>query len=182
LLSGHLYEAGKAFRNLEETSPGQLDKVANDQEMKADLNYLRQVYATTPDGAFHYAFLKPMRNYFGFHYTGRHLREALERHKKAKDLEGNLIVAGFSGFGRYSVADHLAVSATQQLLGATQDNLHQRYAEATDVVVKLAWALFRIVDNFLLQIFMERQDAIIEQQDGEIVVRSEILAAADKPD
>ena len=41
LLSGHLFEAGKAFRNLEETCPGDLDKaVAHNDQRKADFNYL----------------------------------------------------------------------------------------------------------------------------------------------
>jgi hypothetical protein len=181
LLSGHLYEAGNAFRNLESMCSGQLDAaVANDNERKADLGYLRQVYAKTPAGKFHYTLLKPIRDYFGFHYKEGQLHEALERHTKAKDLEGNLIVVEYAGLGRYSVSDHLALSAIQQLLGATPDDLHQKFSEAMGEVVKIAWALFRVVDHLLFQIFKEHQDAIIEQQDSEVVVSSELLRAREK--
>jgi hypothetical protein len=78
-----------------------------------------------PLGTFH--FLKAIRDYFGFHYKERQLHEALERHTKAQDLEGNLIVVMYSGLGRYSVSDHLAFAAIQQLLGATPANLHQKF-------------------------------------------------------
>ena len=177
MLSGHLYEAGNAFRNLEHTCSDQLDQaVANDDERKAELNYLRQVYAKTPAGTFHYTFLKPIRDYFGFHYKERQLYEALERHTMTKDLEGNLIAVEYSGLGRYSVTDHLAFSAIQQLLGATPDNLHQKFSEATGEAIKVAGALFRVVDHLLFQIFNERKDAIIGQQDSEILVPLEFMA------
>ena len=114
-----------------------------------------------------------MRNYFAFHYTGQRIRDALERHAKANDLRGTLIAAGYSGFGRYSIADHLALSATQQLLGATRDDFNQKYAEARMEALKLAWALFHVVDDFLFQIIKGREDAIIRHQDGEIVILPE---------
>ena len=178
LLCGHLYEAGNAFRNLEDKCVGLLDAAtAKDKERKADLEYLRQVYAKTPAGAFHYDFLKPIRDYFGFHYKERQLHESLERHIKANDLEGNLIVVEYTGLGRYSVSDHLAYSAVQQLLGATPDNFHQKFSEAMLEALKVGWALFEVVDDLLFLIFRIRKDAIIDEQDGEVVVPPEFLRA-----
>jgi hypothetical protein len=181
LLSGHLYEAGNAFRNLEHTCSGQLDAaVEKNNERKRELNYLRQVYAKTPAGTFHYTFLKPIRDYLGFHYKERQLKEALDRHTTAKDLEGNLIVVDYPGLGRYSVTDHLAFSAIQQLLGTTPENLHQKFAEAMGEALKVAGALFRVVDQLLVQIFNEHEDAIIEQQDGEVAVPREFSRDREK--
>lgn len=181
LLSGHLYEAGNAFRNLEHTCSSQLDAaVENDHERKGELNYLRQVYSKTPAGTFHYAFLKPIRDYIGFHYKERQLNEALDRHTRAKDLEGNLIVVEHAGLGRYSVTDHLAFSAIQQLLGATPESLHQKFAEAMGEALKVGGALFRVVDHLLFQIFNEHKDAILEQLDGEVVVSPEFSRDKEK--
>lgn len=181
LLSGHLYEAGNAFRNLEQMRSGLIDSAtANDRERQAELEYLRQVYAVTTKGAFHYAFLKPIRDYVGFHYKEKQLYEALARHNKAKDLDGNLIVVEYAGLGRYSVSDHLALSVIQESLGATPANLHQKFSEAMGEALRLAQALFQVVDHLLLHIFMEHQDAIIKQQDGEIVVSPEFLPTTKK--
>jgi len=182
LLSGHLYEAGNAFRNLESQCSGQLEAATgNDDERKSDLKYLRQVYANTSDGSFHYAFLKPIRDYLGFHYKERQLYEALERHIKAKDLEGNLIVVvEYEGLGRYSVSDHLAVSAIQELLGASPDTLHQDFSEAMAEALQVAWALFRVVDHLLYEIVKKEEKAIIEEQDGEVFVPEEFLGDKQK--
>jgi hypothetical protein len=180
LLCGHLYEAGNAFRNFEGKCAGLLDAAtAKDEDRKADLIYLRQVYAKTTAGAFHYNFLKPIRDYFGFHYKERQLREELERHIKANDLEGNLIVVEYEGLGRYSVSDHLAASAAQQLLGATPDNFQQKFAEAMFEAVKVGQALFQVVDHLLFHIFRIRKDAIIDEQDGEVTVPPELLRATE---
>jgi hypothetical protein len=176
LLSGHLYEAGNAFCNLEQMRSGLLDSaIGNDRERQAELNYLREVYTARTKDAFHYAFLKPIRDYVGFHYKEKHLHAALVTHDKAKDLDGNLIVVEYAGLGRYSVSDHLALAVIQESLGATPDNLHERFSEAMGEALKLA-ALFQVVDHLLLHIFMEREDAIIKQQDSEIVVSPEFLA------
>lgn len=171
LLSGHLYEAGNAFRNLEQMRSDLLDSaMANDRERQAELKYLRQAYAGTTKRAFHYAFLKPIRDYVGFHYKEEKLRESLARHNKAKDLDGHLIVVEYTGLGRYSVSDHLALSVIQEKLGATPDNLQQKFSEAMGEALKLAQALFQVVDHLLLHIFTEHQEAILEQRDGEVGV------------
>ncbi len=181
LLSGHLYEAGQAFRTLEQRCSGLFDTaVANDLERKADLKYLRQAYAVNSEGSFHHAFLKPFRNYVSFHYKEGELHRALERHNKAKDLDGYVIVAEYAGLGRYSVSDHLALSEIQNLLGAKLDEFQQKFSEAMGEVIKLAVAMFQVVDQVLLHIFQEHEDAIIEQQDGEVVVLPEILRARER--
>ena len=175
MLCGHLYEAGIAFRQLDQPRFVQLDAaVANDKERKEDLNYLRHVYAVNPAGSFHYAILKPIRDYIGFHYKEQNLNETLRRHADAKDLEGNIIVTEYDGLGRYSVTDHFGFSAIQELLGATPDNLHEKFAEAMLEALKIARALFQVVDHLLFEWFKKHEDAIIAQIDGEIIVSPEI--------
>jgi hypothetical protein len=69
LLCGHLCEAGIAFRNLENTHQHLVDSAATGEtKLKGDLTSVRQAFATTPKGAFHYSFLEPIRTNFGFHY------------------------------------------------------------------------------------------------------------------
>jgi hypothetical protein len=181
LLSGHLYEAGQAFRSLEQRCSGLFDTaVADDLEKKADLKYLREVYAVNPEGSFHHAILKPFRDYVSFHYKEGKLHRALERENKAKDLDGNLIVVEYEGLGRYSVSDHLALSEIQNLLGVKLDDFQLKFAEAMGVAIMLARALFQVVDHLLFNIFQENEDAIIEQEDGEVVVFPEILRGRKK--
>ena len=91
-----------------------------------------------------------------------------------------MIVVEYAGLGRYSVTDHLALSAIQNLLGASLDDFQQKFSETMGEAVRLGGSLFRVVDELLLHIFEEHEDAIVEQQDGEVVVSAEILEAKEK--
>src|SRR5438132_6210383 len=89
LLCGHLYEAGMAFRVLEDAAPELLDKAACcEHDGKTYLDRLRIAYAKSPPGAYHYSFLKPIRDSISFHYLDEPLSKALRKHNDAGDLEG----------------------------------------------------------------------------------------------
>ena len=169
LLCGHLYEAGIAFRAIEQSHPQVLDEaVTGDQKLEGNLTNIRQAYAQDPEGAFHYSFLKPMRTHFGFHYKDEPLREALRKHNEAKDLEGTMIVAEYLGLGRYTVCDHLVTSAIQDLLGAEWSEFQEKFDEVMGKAIELAGILGQIVNQLLLHLFKQREEAIISEEGGTV--------------
>jgi len=178
LLSGHLYEAGIAFRSIDATL---LDTAVSSggAEEVARLTYLRQSFATEGPDALHYAYMKPLRDNLGFHYKMEPLKEALEYHVMQQDLEGVLIISEFSGLSRYSIADHLANAEIRQIIGVEMNEYPDAFQRRTGEVIKLVDALTHVVDLLLLHILEIRQGAILGIDDGKVGV-SPRLSKAEK--
>ena len=102
-------------------------------------------------GEFHFSFLKPLRDSVGFHYKDNIFLERLNAHVQTGDLEGNIIVAEFSGLGRYSITDHLALSAIHDLLGGELENFQENYTKAMGEVFTWQAVFKRLSMNFCYQ-------------------------------
>lgn len=183
LLCGHLYEAGVAFRSLEQIRPGYIKKILPAiQEIIFYLDFLNNAYSVGEEGAFHYSFLKPVRDRVGFHYKETIFLERLNTHVQTEDLEGNLIITEFSGLSRYSVTDHLVMSAIHDILGGELDNFQENFQQAMGQAINLAGSLESVVDNFLLSIFKNHPNSIAKITDGEVSISPSFLKAKEKAD
>jgi len=183
LLCGHLYEAGAAFRSFEEKCPGYLEKtLADSQEILPNLNFLKKAYSVNKEGAFHYSFLKPLRDSVGFHYKDNIFLERLNTHVQTGDLDGNIIATEYGVLSRYSVTDHLAISAIHDLLGGEFEKFQENFPKAMGEVFHLADSLHNVVEGVLFFIFRSQPEVIKRITDGEINISPSILKAKEKSD
>ncbi|HNP29099.1 MAG TPA: hypothetical protein PKK23_08650 [Nitrospirales bacterium] len=181
LLCGHLYEAGVAFRSLEKIRPGYFKNILpNRQEIITHLNFLNTAYSVGEEGAFHYSFLKPVRDRVGFHYKETIFLERLNTHVQTDDLEGNLIITQFSGLSRYSVTDHLVMSAIHDLLGGGLDNFQENFEQAMGQAINLAASLENVLNDVLLSIFKTHPEFISKITEGEVCISPSFLKAKEK--
>jgi hypothetical protein len=180
LLCAHLYEAGVAFRSL---SSELFEKaVAGNSRGEKDLDYLRDCYSEEPKQAFHYSYLKPIRDNLGFHYKNKPLEEALRYHNAKGDLEGVLVIAEFLGLGRYTIGDHLANAEIKDILGVDLNDYPERLTEKMREVVQLSGALSYVVDQLIFSVVKSRRDAILQIEEGTITVPPFLAKAKQKTD
>lgn len=171
LLCGHLYEAGQAFRALEEKCPGRLDiAVAGDEPAKKALEYVRQAYDPNEKVGVKYSFLYPVRQFVGFHYKDEKLRETLEKHVKGGSVEGSLILTEHAGLGRYTVADHLATLLIADELSGDFEEFRQKFTDRIGEVINLAGDLGEAVDHLLAHLFDRHPSAILEEHEDIVTV------------
>jgi len=183
LLCGHLYEAGVAFRSFQNKRPGYLEGIlSNSPETISDLNFIKHAYSVGEKGAFHYVFLKPLRDTVGFHYKEDIFLERLKAHIKSGDLDGNIIATEFGGLTRYSVTDHLAMSAIHDLLGAELDDFQEYFQKSMGDAINLAGRLQNVMDKVLFSIFKSQPEVITKITDGEINISPSIQKAKEKAD
>lgn len=169
VLCGHLYEAGIAFRMLEDAAPGRLDTlVAPDPKMKVDLAEVRQAYDAKDRAGLKYSFLYPVRQYVGFHYKDEQLRTALSKYGPSGVLKGVTTFAIPVGLGRYTVADSLASLVIGESIDAFRDSDGMRnFIQRIDDVHRLANSMHWLVDCLLLSILAERPDCVLENREEE---------------
>jgi hypothetical protein len=169
LLCGHLYEAGVAFRNLEQRHTDLLDAVvADDPNRSVDLALVRNAFSSGRDSAFHYSFLHPVRNTITFHYKSEALTMELKKRNEARDLKGTTIVADRSGLGRHTICDHLATGILREVIGTNHENFAETLQEKMNEVLTLTGALGPLVDQILVYLFAQSATAIIEDKWGEV--------------
>lgn len=181
LLCGHLYEAGTAFRALEEKCPGRLDAaVLGDKRGKAALEHVRQAYDPNRKGGVKYSFLYPVRQFVGFHYKDEELRQTLEKHQRAGSLDGTLTLVEFSGLGRYTVTDHLANLLIADKLGGDFEEFRQKFNDRIGEVIYLAGVLADVVDYLLVHLFDRRPTAILEEREDVVTIPPPVQRAREQ--
>ena len=158
--------------------PGYLEEIlAGNPEIRPHLDFLKQAYSVNGKGAFHFSFLKPLRDSVGFHYKEQIVLERLKTQIHTGDLDGNIIIAEFSGLGRYTITDHMALSVIYDLLGGEIESFKENYQKAMGEAIQLAGSLQKVVDEVLLSIFKIHQDAIKKTTDGKVSISPSILKA-----
>ncbi len=175
LLCAQLYEAGIAFRGIQQDAFD--EAIAIEPEAKKDLTYLRESFSADKKDALHYGYMKPIRDNLGAHYKMGPVKEALEDHVAAKDLDGVLVMSEFLGLSRYTVADHLANTQLRKIMGVSLDEYQSTFTKRMGDVIKLAGALIHIVDLLLFHLVKARQGAIIDQEVGSLVVPPSLARA-----
>ena len=181
LLCGHLYEAGRAFRELDDVRRDLLDEIVRDNpKAKKYLAEIRNDFSKYPSGALHYSFLSPVRNRISFHYQSEPLASMLRKHNEAGDLKGTVIITQYDGLSRHIVSDHLAMEIVQEVLGGNSQDFEKSFYEKMGEVVDLAGQLSNLVDRVVLYLFSERKSAIFEEIDCEIQITQEFGSLLDR--
>lgn len=183
MLCGHLYEAGIAFRAVDQVQPDLLQAaVASDEEGKAALDYVRKAYAVDSEEALHFSFLKPIRDEVGFHYKQGSLNQALSKLINTPNLDAALTVCEAAGLSRYNITDHLTAMIIATQLNVGLEGLQEKLHEKMGGVIKLAGHLASVVDLLLLHLFEARPGAVLEQRDCTITIPPQVLQARGKVD
>jgi len=182
LLCGHLFEAGIAFRDIDTDHPELADSAVRGTEHESTLRHLREAYASDPPGAFHFSFLKQVRDQFGFHYKAEKIQSKLQDFVSRSDMDGTVIGAEFGGLTRYVIADHLLIGMLQDILDSELPDLHTAFEKIMGKTLSLAGDLADVVDLMLLPLLEEDSSAIIKQESGTVSVQPELLAAKQKVD
>ncbi len=184
MLCGHLYEAGIAFRAVDQVRPDLVQAtVAGDEEGKTALDCVREAYAVAPGGeAFHYSFLKPVRDEVGFHYKQESLNQALGTLINTPDLDGTLTVCEAAGLSRYNITDHLTAIVITAQLNVNLEGLNAKLHEKMQEVIKLADHLASVVDRLLLHLFETPPPSVLERSYSTITIPPQVLQARVKVD
>ena len=184
MLCGHLYEAGIAFRAVDQARSDQVQAaVASDKEGKTALDYVREAYAVGPEEeAFHYSFLKPIRDEVGFHYKAEPLNEALNTLISTPNFDATLTVCENSGLSRYNITDHLAAIIFTTQLNVKLEELPEKLQEKMEEVINLAGHLASVVDLLVLHLFETRPVSVLEKHYSTITVPPQVLQAREKVD
>lgn len=163
LLCAHLYEAGVAFRSVPHEVLNECVRDRGDAQVQ--LAYVRKSFATDSDGAFHYAYLKPIRDAMGFHYKKEPLGTALVDEVARGELQGVLIICDNQGLSRYSIGDHLANTELMNIFGVGPGEYPGEFQKHMHEVINLANSLSTVVDRLLFNIVSSRRHGIITSEE-----------------
>ena len=174
----NLYEAGIAFRYIDQLQPDLLRAaMGNDEQGKAAVDHVRRAYAGGEEEAFHYSFLKPIRDEVGFHYKEEPLKQALNRLINTPNLDTAVTVCEAAGLSRYNITDHLTAMVITTQLNIELEGLQEKLREKMEEVIKLAGHLASVVDRLLLHLFETQPGAVLEKRDCTITIPPQVLQA-----
>ncbi len=184
MLCSHLYEAGLAFRFIDQLQPDLLRAaMGNDEQGKEALNHVREAYAVEPQGeTFHYSFLKPIRDEVGFHYKQEPLNQALNTLISTPNFDATLTVCENSGLSRYNITDHLTAIIITTQLNVRLEELPEKLDKKMEEVIKLAGHLASVVDSLVLHLFETRPASVLERLSSTITIPTQALRARLKVD
>lgn len=190
MICSHLYEAGIAFRNLEEKNPGHLDKILKDNsEAIKILEYLRESFPSKPPvydsnrekndrSSIRYSFLNPIRQSIGSHYKQEKLEEAYKYFLGLGNSIGQITICEHHGLGRFHLTDHLIISLIIEHLGGTTEEAMAKFDEKVGEVISLAGKLAHFVDYLLIYQFKKLPGAIRTDRNLQIRVPESIHRGA----
>lgn len=167
LMCGHLWEAAKAFNDLDRRCRGLLDSAMTDDRAREALARVRAAYSARQSGKGKRSFIDVVRNFVGFHYNEQKLGKALEKHRRAGHLDGTLILSPFSGLGRYTVTDHLVTLLMADEIGGTFEEFSRKFMENVGEAIRLAGDLGDVVDYLITSVLGPHADKI-EEENGTI--------------
>jgi hypothetical protein len=166
MLFGHLYEAGIAFRPLDDGHRDRIDAIiAGDDQAKEALSTLRKTYGDVSDTGFYRKILGCVRNLAGFHYKDATFKEGLEA---LKDTEATMIISEHIGFSRYVLSDVITTAKVMECVGG-EANFHKALGEAYGLADALAIGV-----THLLKDLFEKQKIATRDERGEVHVPPEI--------
>ncbi len=168
ILCGHLFEAGKVFRNRTFYCSALLDAaVADSTDGKAALQFVRKAYNPDDEQSFWYSFLMPLRQHVGFHYKEKELHDSFKKLTSTGPIESSLTLVQFTGLGRYTVTDTLVKLVIGDALGG---DILQKYPKGMKEAIVLSGSLIAVVDLLLLHLAMQRPEARLDQHQEVITV------------
>lgn len=179
LICGHLYEAGDAFRALDGNRKfsARLDAaVANTDHGELALAFVREAYRpldpNIPDdkGGLAYSFLYHMRHFIGFHYKDEKLREAFVHHQHSEVFEGSIVLAEWTGLGRYTLTDLLAKLVIADAVGGDVKRVITEFPDRMRDAIKLAGNLGLVTDYLVGHMFKQNPAAPLEREDDLISI------------
>lgn len=179
LMCGHLWEAAKVFNGLDRKGGGVLDTAMTDARAKEALARVRAAYSPRERGKGKRSFIDVVRNFVAFHYNEQKLGKALEKHERAGQLEGTLILSPFSGLGRYTVTDNLATLLMADEVGGTFEEFSRKFGENVGDAIRLAGDLGDVVDYLIAHILSAHTDKI-ERRDRTITIDPLIARAREE--
>lgn len=147
LFFGHLYEAGKAFRELDDRHRARVDvMLASDTRSQAALATLRAVFwDRTPQG-FDNGVLAPIRNLSAF-YKDDTFRNGVATLQEDTEL----VVAEWVGFSRHAITDAILERRVIQAAGATPAAFDASLRRALELAEALETTVQALVGEFLRQ-------------------------------
>lgn len=171
LFFGHLYEAGRAFRGLDDAQSVWVTRACGGgAQGKTALGRVRAVFADTTSQGFYQGTLGAVRNLVAFHYKDATFQEGLS--ELAVDAE--LVVAEWAGFSRYGVTDAILKRKVVEAVGGTKGALQAAVAKA----LGLASALETVVATLARAMLDTRALAIVGQYDETLPVPDLLQAEA----
>jgi hypothetical protein len=165
LMCGHLWEAAEAFNHLDNRSSHLLDDAMIDGRSREALARPRAAYKPRKTGKRGRTFIDTVRNFVAFHYNEDRLGKALEKHRRAGDLEGTLILCPYSGLGRYSVTDHLATLLMADEIGGTFEEFSRKFMENIGEAIRLAGDLGDVVDYLITHVMAPHADKVEQREE-----------------
>jgi len=167
MLYGHLYEAGIAFRQLHDTLGAQIDELLkDDEEAKAALQELRDVYLDSSASGFNTAILNRVRNLAAFHYKEAQFKEGVEAFGTT---QAQIILSPHRGIGRYVITDQIMSRSVWDFVGGTK----KRLSACLERAIHLADSLGVTVSHLTACRF-ERRGIRFDQCHGTLRIESEI--------
>lgn len=165
-LCGHLYEAGTAFRALENVCKDQINRImtANAKALEV-FGTLREVYQDNSDAGFDHGVLRSIRNLTVFHYKDQTFAEGLDALKG----NGEIILSEHIGFTRYVLTDEMLTKKVWDLLGGAE-----KYKEALKKAFDLADALAIAVTHILWD-RLETSNVPVRETRGKLPIPPEII-------
>lgn len=173
MLCGHLFEAGRAFRSLDEALGDRISALLQgDPEGEAALARLREVYGDTSEGSFNAAVLGRIRNLASFHYKEEQFREGVAAFG---DARAEVIISLHRGIGRYVITDQIMSRSVWEFVGGTEEKLWKMLENA----IALSDALVVVASHLLTRLFESRQ-LDFEQQEGTLAVDQQLWRVREK--
>jgi transcriptional regulator with XRE-family HTH domain len=158
MLWGHLYEAGLAFRGLDQADrSGVTELVSGDPEGSQALAHLRRVYADPSMQWFNRNVLNQVRTFAAFHYKEETFRERL----RARKRDVGLVLAQYTGLSRYSVTDDLLKDFVIEKAGGSSAKFMEAFRRALD----LAKALDAFVRVLVARLLEQKSSDVVENRE-----------------
>lgn len=171
LFLGHLYEAGKAFRGLDDAQGAWVTQACDGHaETNTALARVRVVFGDTTPQGFYQGTLGGVRNLAAFHYKDATFQDGLSQ--LTEDTE--LVVAEWAGFSRYGVTDAILERKVIAVAGGTT----RAFQTAVAAALELATALETVVSALARAMVAARPQAIVSQDPETLPVPGPLQAEA----
>ena len=168
MLLGHLYEAGIAFRGLDENHRSRVDEIVKgDLQAKESLSLLRKVYGDVSESGFYKAILGCVRNLAGFHYKEATFTQGLETLKEAA---ATIVISEHIGSNRYVLSDVIMTAKVIDCIGG-EAKFPKAIADAYELADALAIGVTHLLKDLLAD-----QKIVTTEELGEVEIHPDIAA------
>jgi hypothetical protein len=167
MLYGHLFEAGIAFRQLDDALGSQIDEILkDDKEAMAALQRLREVYRDTSEDGFNRTVLVRVRNLAAFHYKETQFKEGVTAFGIT---DSQIIISPHRGIGRYIVTDQIMNRSVWEFVGGTME----KFSASLEKAISLADSLGVTVSHLVAHRF-EQRGIRITTREGTLRIEPEV--------